>query len=212
MIPPGTFQMGCSPADYECRYDETPHDVTITQGFWMGQTEVTQAAYMRVMGENNSRFKGDQLPVERLSYDKATAYCEAVGMRLPTEAQWEYAARGGSPWAHYANLDLIAWTTYNSNGRTHEVGQKLPNEYGLYDMLGNVWEIVTDWYGPYAEGAATDPDGPAMPSREGNGRVFRGGSWWNVAVFVRVTHRLEERRGFGLEYGADRFGFRCVGD
>jgi len=207
MIPPGTFQMGCSPDDFECTPDETRHSVTISNGFWIGQTEVTQAAYMKVVGTNPSRFKGDQLPVEMVSWDTAKAYCERVDMRLPTEAEWEYAARGGSPASRYKPLDQIAWYSENSKDTTHAVAQKQANGYGLYDMLGNVWEWVADWYEPYTAAAATDPKGPPMSP----GRVLRGGSWFNVPSYIRVSDRLYDRPGFKLE-AVNRVGFRCVGE
>lgn len=204
-IPPGTFQMGCSPDDSECTNNEEPaHAVTITMGFWIGQTPVTQAAYQRVVGANPSGFKGDQLPVESVSWYEARAYCEGVQMRLPSEAEYEYAARGGSSSAHFAALDRVAWYRANSGRTTHEVGQKQANGYRLYDMLGNVWEWAADWYGPYDAGSVVDPKGP----QTGQYRVLRGGSWGNVAFSVRVSNRLlivPDYRGKGV-------GFRCAGN
>jgi formylglycine-generating enzyme required for sulfatase activity len=205
-IPPGTFQMGCSPHDSECGYNENPaHSVALTRGFWIGQTPVTQAAYKKVVGANPSRFKGDRLPVETVTWDDANAYCKGVDMRLPSEAEWEYAARGGSPSAHYAPLGQIAWYSANSMGTTHEVGQKQANGYGLYDMLGNVWEWVADWYGPYGTAGAVEPKG----SQTGQYHVLRGGSWSSADSLVRVSYRDWYVPGGRGSYYA--FGFRCAG-
>jgi formylglycine-generating enzyme required for sulfatase activity len=204
-IPPGTFQMGCSPGDSECNRAEKPaHQVTLTSGFWIGQTLVTQAAYTSFVGSNPSIFHGDQLPVEQVSWDGAQAYCKATGMRLPTEAEWEYAARGGTTGAGYAPLVQIAWYSANSDGSVHPVAQKQPNAYGLYDMLGNVWEWVADWFGPYSRAGAVDPKGPPT----GQGRVLRGGSWCFGAPVIRVSFRVPS--GAGLhDYS---YGFRCAGN
>jgi formylglycine-generating enzyme required for sulfatase activity len=204
-ISPGSFMMGCSSGDSECLDGEKPtHQVTLTKGFWIGQTEVTQEAYQHVTGTNPSSFKGARLPVESVTWNDARAYCQSIGMRLPTEAEWEYAARGGSMAAFYGALDVVAW--YNGNGamRTHEVAQKQANGFGLHDMLGNVLEWVTDWYGAYPSGAATDPQGAAS----GQYRVLRGGSWglpqWNFRVSFRY--------GFGPENRDNDVGFRCAGE
>jgi formylglycine-generating enzyme required for sulfatase activity len=205
-IPPGTFQMGCSPGDSECAPNEKPaHSVTLTKGFWVGQTLVTQAAYAKVVGRNPSHFKGDQSPVEQVSWDDAQAYCEGAGMRLPTEAEWEYAARGGNAAARYAPAVRIAWYGANSGGTTHPVGQKQANAYGLYDMLGNVWEWVADWYGPYDAAGVVDPKGPQTAQV----RVVRGGSWDYDASFDRVSSRVRLMPGFRRN---DLVGFRCAGD
>ncbi len=202
-IPPGTFMMGCSPGDTQCSSDEKPaHQVTITRGFWFGQTPVTQQAYQRVTGQNPSRFKGADLPVETVNWDEAKAYCAAVGGRLPTEAEWEYAARAGSTGARYGNLDKIAWYSENSGGKTHEVGQKLANAFGLYDMLGNVWQWVADWSGEYQPGAQADPSGAE------SGPAPRGGSWDSWEEEMRVSYRLRvdpDVRNNGI-------GLRCVGE
>jgi len=207
-IPPGTFQMGCSPNDSECNRNETPHSVRLTKGFWIGQTLVTQAAYKKVVGSNPSAFKGDQLPVETVSWDDAQAYCKAVAMRLPTEAEWEYAARGGSPAARYAPLAQVAWYSANSDGTTHEVGKKQANDYGLYDTLGNVWEWVADWYGPYEAASTVDPKGP----RTGRVRMLRGASFGLDGSFVRVSYRSWYDPGY-RSYGDGYVnGFRCAGN
>ncbi|MBV9765150.1 MAG: SUMF1/EgtB/PvdO family nonheme iron enzyme [Acidobacteriaceae bacterium] len=203
-IPPGNFMMGCSAGHSDCRDDETPtHAVNITRGFWVGQTEVTQAAYERVMNSNPSRFIGSDLPVERVSWDDAKAYCEAVGMRLPTEAEWEYAARAGSTEDRYGPINEIAWYSGNSRGRTHTVATKAPNAWGLYDTLGNVWEWVEDWYdsGYYGRRVYSDPSGPNTSGADT--RVVRGGSWLSDPQVVRVSRRGED---------VASYGFRCAGE
>jgi formylglycine-generating enzyme required for sulfatase activity len=190
-IPPGKFMMGCSPGDNECDDDETPaREVTIQKGFWIGQTPVTQAAFEKVMGTNPSRFKGANRPVESVNWDEARTYCEKVGGRLPTEAEWEYAARGGEPGARYGELDKIAWHLGNSGKETHDVALKDPNKYGLYDMLGNVWEWTADWY------------------EKDEFRALRGGSW---NVNPRVL-RVSGRNSFVPAFRNITFGFRCVGE
>jgi formylglycine-generating enzyme required for sulfatase activity len=212
-IPPGNFRMGCSeqPTDPQCdKVDEFPtHDVTITKGFWMGETEVTQQAYERVTGKPNpSQFKGPRLPVENVSWDDAKAYCAAAGgMRLPTEAEWEYAARAGTRSASYGDLNSIAWYSTNSNRQTHEVGLKPANGWNLRDMLGNVWEWTADWYDAYyyKNSPTTDPKGPAEPKLL---RVERGGSWDSSPEYVRVSLR----NGNGLSYWSNLIGFRRAGE
>jgi formylglycine-generating enzyme required for sulfatase activity len=204
-IPPGTFMMGCSPGDSECFDDEKPaHQVTITKGFWLGQTPVTQQAYRRVTGQDPSRFKGANLPVETVNWDGAQSYCAAIGGRLPTEAEWEYAVRAGSTGARYGNLDEVAWYSGNSGNKTHEVGQKQANAFGLFDMLGNVWQWVADWYGDYPSAAQSDPSGAGS----GQFRALRGGSWGGNARFVRVSYRSRDEPGNRVLY----IGLRCVGE
>jgi formylglycine-generating enzyme required for sulfatase activity len=193
-IPPGKFMMGCSSGDTYCDSDEVPQrEVTIAKGFWIGQTLVTQGAYLRVMGKNPSFHLGDdQLPVERVKWGDALQYCTKIGMRIPSEREFEYAARGGSPQARYGDLDAIAWYRGNSIGRTHEVATKQPNGFHLYDMLGNVWEYTSDPYKP------EDPIYVAM----------RGGSWFTSAKSMRVSIR-----GFDVANRGRTFsGFRCAGD
>jgi formylglycine-generating enzyme required for sulfatase activity len=203
-IPPGTFMMGCSPGDNECFPDEKPaHQVTITKGYWLGQTPVTQQAYQRVTGQDPSHFKGANLPVETVNWNEAQSYCSAIGGRLPTEAEWEYAARAGSTGARYGNLDEIAWYAQNSGSKTHEVAQKAPNAWGLYDMLGNLWQSTADRYGDYQSGAQSDPPGAVGDQY----RALRGGSWSNNARYVRVSDR--DGGGGGRVSG---IGLRCVGE
>jgi formylglycine-generating enzyme required for sulfatase activity len=205
-IPPGTFMMGCSPGDSECYADEKPaHRVTLTKGFRMGVTAVTQEAYQRVMRTNPSNFKGAKLPVETVNWTEAQNYCSTVGMRLPTEAEWEYAARAGTTGARYGELDSIAWYDQNSGSKTHEVGQKAPNAWGLYDMLGNVFQWTGDWYAEnYQGGNETDPKGPAS----GQYRTLRGGSWGDVARWSRASYRVRLQPDYRLNLP----GFRCVGE
>jgi formylglycine-generating enzyme required for sulfatase activity len=199
--------MGCSPGDNECDKDEKPtHEVHITKGFWLGQTPVTQAAYQGVIGKNPSSFKGANLPVESVNWDEAKSYCERIGGRLPTEAEWEYAARAGNTNARYGDLDAIAWYAGKSNGRTQPVRKKLPNAWNLYDMLGNVWQWTADWYGEgyYGQQESDDPRGPTR----GDARVLRGGSWGSNPQSVRLSNRY----GFGPGGRVDDFGCRCVGE
>jgi formylglycine-generating enzyme required for sulfatase activity len=224
LIPPGKYQMGYSYNDSKCsNYEKPAHSVTITRGFWIGQTPVTQAAYKNVTGANPSHFKGDQLPVERITWDEAQAYCHRVGMRLPTEAEWEYAARGGNTAALYGPLTRIAWYKGNSGGTTHRVAQKQANDYGLYDMLGNVDEWVSDFYTfyvdndavnplppthvPLVEGAPDVPSVASFPSAEASSsRVVRGASWDNDAYFVSASGRMRYDPGNRHQ----NVGFRCA--
>ena len=189
-IPPGVFAIGCSPGHAECfGWESTSHPVRIDKGFWIGQTEVTQAAYLTVTRKNPSRYRGPNLPVDQVSWSNAKSYCDAIGMRLPTEREWEYAARGRSAGARYDSLDSIAWYDANSGDRTHEAALKKPNAFGLYDMLGNVWEWVQDAY-------EADPEQ----------RILRGGSFYNVARDLRVSNRL-----WAPAATAHRnMGFRCA--
>jgi formylglycine-generating enzyme required for sulfatase activity len=203
-IAPGQFMMGCSPGDGQCRDSEKPlHLVKISKGFWIGQTLVTQAAYQRVTVDSRKPidFPGERLPVKQVSWDEARSYCKAVGMRLPTEAEWEYAARAGSTTARYGDLGAIARYHDNSGDSTKPVAQRQPNAWGLYEMEGNVWEWVQDWYDRnyYGQSPATDPQGPSS----GLSRVLRGGSWVSNG---RVSFR------YALEPGShyNDSAFRCV--
>jgi len=203
----GTFQMGSNSGDS----DEKPvHTVTV-KGFWISKYEVTQAEYSRVMGTNPSYFKCDDCPVENVSWEDAVEYARRVGGRLPTEAEWEYAARGGTQSRGYRysgsnNLDEIGWYNNNSGSKTHPVGQKQPNELGLYDMSGNVWEWCEDWYSSeyYQNSPQVEPKGPSS----GTDRVLRGGSWRDSDIGCRQTNRSRDRPAFRLHL----IGFRCVRD
>jgi formylglycine-generating enzyme required for sulfatase activity len=200
-IPPWTFLMGCSPGDEVCLDNEKPaHEVTITRGFWMGETPVTMGAYRRYAKTSG---EGDaSLPVLAV-WDEAVSYCKWAGGRLPTEAEWEYAARAGSTVARYGNLDDVAWYSNNSGGGLKPVGQKQPNAFGLFDTLGNVWEWTADWFNEeyYKASPKQDPQGPP----KGALRTLRGGSWGNDLRYARVSFRFG---GAPFTY----VGFRCVGE
>ena len=190
-IPPGEFLMGSTSRHADD--DEKPvTQVRISQGFYLGKYEVTQDQWQAVMGDNPSDFSGcGRCPVEKVSWEDAQVFIGRLNARsggeryrLPTEAEWEYAARAGTTTGTYAGdvteplgndpvVNGIAWYDENSGGRTHPAGQKAPNGFGLYDMLGNVYEWVGDWKGDYPGGAVTDPAGPGS----GSERVFRGGGW-----------------------------------
>jgi formylglycine-generating enzyme required for sulfatase activity len=217
LIPPGSFQMGCSASQvYSCNSNESPvHAVTLTNAFYLGRYEVTQAQWQARMGSNPSAFQSPSSdvpaaqvpsrPVEQVSWNQiagAGGFMAQTGMRLPTEAEWEYAYRAGTTTAFhgftgYPNgtnddglVGSVGWFYYNtcsggSGCMTHPVGQKLGNGFGLHDMAGNVWEWVNDWYGSYSSGAQTDPTGPAT----GSSRVWRGGSWDYPPVSLRASIR-----------------------
>ncbi len=197
-IPAGTFQMGCSSEDAQCLPRENPpHAVRITKDFELGRYEVTQAQWQAVMGTNPSQFKGDALPVETVTWNdvqeflkKLNARNDGYQYRLPTEAEWEYAARAGTTGPHPGNPGEIAWSNDNAGNKTHPVGGKKPNAWGLYDMVGNVWEWVQDSYDEkyYNGGSTTDPQGPAS----GAYKVLRGGSWYSLAARARVSFRNYE--------------------
>jgi formylglycine-generating enzyme required for sulfatase activity len=192
----GTFWMGANPEDSEAYDDEKPrHQVTLS-GFSIGRYEVTQEEWEAVMGSNPSYFKGAKRPVEDVSWDDCQEFIRKLNektgkqFRLPTEAEWEYAARGGNKSQGYKysgsnNFGAVAWYGGNSGNQTHDVGQKSPNELGLYDMSGNVWEWCQDWYDDYSSSSQTNPTGPAS----GSNRVLRGGSWDGGAWDCRVSGR-----------------------
>ena len=206
--PPGEFMMG-SPTSEEGRYDkETQHRVRLTKGFWLGKYPVTQRQWKSVMGSNPSYFKGDDLPVEMVSWDDCQEFTKKVnaalgcGARLPTEAEWEYACRAGTTGAYggTGNLDEMGWFWNNSGETTHPVGQKKPNAWGLCDMHGNVCEWCADWDGDYS-GDAVDPTGPAS----GESRVLRGGGWYFNARHCRSANRYGHDPGYRCN---GRYGFR----
>ena len=179
------------------------HRVQISQPFYLGKYEVTQAQWQEVMGNNPSYFRGDpNRPVENVSWNGVQRFMEKLNereggatYRLPTEAEWEYACRAGTEGTRYhTDVDAIAWYGGNSKGETHAVGQQLPNAWGLYDMLGNICELVQDWYAQeyYQRSPACDPQGPD----EGASRVFRGGGWNNDARHCRAAIRYSHAPDF----------------
>ena len=239
LIPAGPFSLG-NTGSYEGEYDEKPPvTIIISKPFYISKYEITQQQYKAVMGNNPSEFKGDDLPVEQVSWYDALNFCnalsqsegltpcytingtkvtsdfEANGYRLPTEAEWEYAAKAGTKTDFYSgkltysgnspidpNLDKIAWYSANSSNTTHPVGQKTPNAFGLYDMSGNVWEWCWDRYAEYPSKETKDYQGPEI----GTYRVYRGGGWRNLAWYCRSTNR---DRNY-LDDKNNSLGFRVV--
>ncbi len=197
LIPQGTFTMGCTASEQSsCYSEESPtHTVTLTNAFYIGRYEVTQSQWHAKMGSNPSYFRSypDSAirPVEKVSWNTIQGYLGATGMRLPSEAEWEYACRAGTTTAfnngssNDATVGTIAWYFSNSGDQTHVVGGKAANALGLYDMSGNVYEWVNDWYGAYSSGAQTNPLGPVS----GTSRVVRGGSWFYYMGDVRSSYR-----------------------
>jgi formylglycine-generating enzyme required for sulfatase activity len=221
LIPPGEFDMGCSPGDRVCYGNEKPvHHLSIGKPFYMGKFEVTQEQWRRVMGTNPSYFgeergaSGSERPVEKVSWNNVQDFLRRLNSieksktyRLPTEAEWEYAARAGSSDSyHGSSPETVGWYSDNSGGVTHPVGKAQPNAWGLYDMLGNVWEWCQDWYDKnyYSKSSGTDPRGP--PS--GRYRVLRGGSWYFNSKSSRVSFRYD----YDPNYRDYSGGFRCVAD
>ena len=197
LIPAGKFIMG----DASSEDNETPHEVTLTKPFKLGVYEVTQEQYEKVMGVNPSKSKGANNPVENVSWEDAIEFCRKLSelpaekeagnvYRLPTEAEWEYACRAGTTTKYSfgddeSELGDYAWYGVNSDQKTHPVGSKKPNAWGLYDMHGNVVEWCQDWYGDYPSGSVTDPSG----ATSGSYRVIRGGSWFFSAEGCRSASR-----------------------
>jgi formylglycine-generating enzyme required for sulfatase activity len=213
-IPPGEFLMGSPDSEDGRDGDEGPrHRVRITRGFWMFDTPCTQALREAVMGSRPSQFRDPERPVEQVSWEDSQEFVsqlngllDGAGFALPSEAQWEYACRAGTETARYReNLDEIAWYWENSEKQTHPVGGKAPNGWGLYDMLGNVWEWCLDGYDPqfYQRSPVEDPFAPARVSAS---RVLRGSSWYGNARDVRAAYR-----GRGApSYQDDDLSFRCA--
>ena len=211
----GTFWIGCSSEQAEdCEDNEHPVQQVTLSDFYIGKYEVTQAQWRAVMGTSPSYYKNcDNCPVEGISWNDIQPFLGKLNVltgknyRLPTEAEWEYAARGGNKskgfkYSGSNRVRKVGWYWNNSGEKTHPVGQKKPNELGIYDMTGNVWEWCQDWYGDYGGGRQTNPRGPSSGSR----RVYRGGGWRNKAMGTRVSRR---DYGFlGLRGGS--VGFRLA--
>ena len=229
LVKAGTFTMGATPEMEDPLDDEKPvHQVTLTNDYYIGKTEVTQALWKAVMGkravepsflgklfgaevtykdDNPSDFKGDNKPVEQVSWDDCQIFVRKLNaatgknFRLPTEAEWEFAARGGNKSKNFKysgsdNIDDVAWYVANSGDTTQDVATKRPNELGVYDMSGNVWEWCSDWHGDYSSSAQTNPTG----AKSGSCRVFRGGSWswlaWNCRSSTRGYNSPGSRNYF----------------
>jgi len=208
-VPSGEFVMGSPENEPGRKDDETPHKVTVSHGFWMSKTPVTQEQWIAVMGldENRSTFGPHRditggvrdLPVDSIGWRDALSYCRKLNngttrllpegwtWTLPTEAQWEYACRAGESGIHHGELDAVAWYDENSQDRTQHVCLKKPNAWGLHDMLGNVAEWCMDWHGPYHQNHVADPRGPQL----GKSRINRGGSWTSTAESCRAASRSQ---------------------
>ena len=211
LVPPGTFMMGASPGDTQAGDVEKPaHEVTITNAFYLGRTPVIQKQWKRKMVSNPSLFRlgidSPSRPVDQVSWNDCQQFCANTGMKLPTEAQWEYACRAGTKGATYGDLDLIAWHYGNAAGfeTTHAVGKLQPNALGFFDMLGNVWEWCEDWDGPYSSGSVTNPTGPTT----GLYRLLRGGDWSSYSDDCRASERHRFPPGLISHDGG--VGFRVV--
>ena len=230
----GTFMMGATPEMKQpFDFEKPAHQVTLTKNYYMGRTPVTQALWVAVMGQevkpsfvgrlfgkgstyvdnNPSKFKGNNKPVERVSWDDCQEFIAKLNamtgkrFRLPTEAEWEFAARGGNNSKHYQysgsnNIDNVAWYTDNSSNTTHDVATKSPNELGLYDMSGNVWEWCQDWYGSYSSNTQYDPTGPSS----GSYRVYRGGG----RIFDARCCRSSYRSSYGPDGRCSLIGLRLA--
>lgn len=219
LVEGGTFTMGCtSEQGGDCDDDEKPkHSVTLSD-YYIGRTEVTQVLWVAVMGTNPSFFKGDNLPIEQVSWNDCqnfiaklnellTTQLKGKRFALPTEAQWEYAARGGKKSRGYKysggdNIEAVAWYEGNSSRRTHFVGLKASNELGLYDMSGNVWEWCKEWLDKYSFEAQVNPAGDSF----GSLHAYRGGCWCFCARRCRIT----DRAGSSSSYAHNALGLRLV--
>jgi formylglycine-generating enzyme required for sulfatase activity len=207
----------CPPGGYVRGEGDAAHQVILTNGFYLGKYEVTQEEYEKVMGKNPSKFKGDKLPVEMVSWNDAVAFCEELNKKeriprgwefsLPTEAQWEYACRAGTTTTYSWGSNITPQlANCNESGlkKTVEVGSYSSNPWGFFDMHGNVWEWTADWRGGYPRSSAIDPRGP----NEGSDRVRRGGSWSDASTIPRSAGRYDSSPGTRLHNIGFRVGFQ----
>jgi formylglycine-generating enzyme required for sulfatase activity len=213
-VPPGRFRIGSSPSDPQHGGDEVQVDISLSRSRWMAETEVTQALWQRIMAGNPSLPKGDDLPVNRVSWHQVHVFLErfsahtGVRARLPSEAEWEYACRAGDLDPAFvrgeaAAVERAAWYRANSDDGSHATGRRPPNALGLHDMLGNVWEWCEDRYGLYPATGATDPQGG-----ERDERVVRGGCWSDPLSALRAANRAAVDPGTA----SSQIGFRLVID
>jgi formylglycine-generating enzyme required for sulfatase activity len=218
LVDPGVFLMGSPDSDKGRKKIETQFTVKLTTPFYLGQTEVTQGQWKKLMDSNPSYFRGDALPVEQVSWDDCQEYLQKArsDYRLPTEAEWEYACRAGTKLRFHSgnsdsHLGAVAWHAKNSKHQTHPVAKKQPNPWGFYDMHGNVREWCQDWYGIYPHRAAANPRGPSSGQRIAftlftKGRVLRGGSWVDGPGLCRSANRFRSKPGACNDYS----GFRVA--
>jgi formylglycine-generating enzyme required for sulfatase activity len=213
LIRAGAFAMGSPPGEKDRETSEVQHPVRLSKDFFITVVPVTQAQWKAIMRTNPSSFRGDDLPVETVSWNDATAFCLKLsqiagsGFRLPTDAEWEYSCRAGSAAAYSfgddpSELADYAWYIRNSGGKTHPVGTRRPNDWGLYDMEGNVWQWCSDWAGNYPNLPALDPTGPD----QGETHILRGGSWGDASKASRAACRF----GAPPRYRGNNIGFRVV--
>jgi formylglycine-generating enzyme required for sulfatase activity len=219
LVPPGTFDMGCIQGSnsFGCYPWEQPvHAVTLTNALYIGRYEVTQAQWQAKMGNNPSYFQGNsQRPVETVSWNTIQGFLSATGLRLPTEAEWEYACRAGTTTPFHSGpgfpngttdddlVGQLAWFSCNDGCITKPAGGKAANALGLHDMLGNVWEWCNDWYGGYSSAPQTNPTGPGS----GSTRVLRGGAWNDNSSYVRSSIRYGS---YAPDYADLNIGFRVA--
>lgn len=213
-IPSDSYGMGCSPSDSNCEPEEIPRHTVKIGAFKINETEITQAQYQTVIGENPSAFSscGGDCPVDFIDWDHARAFCNRVGGRLPSEAEWEYAARAGKSTIFYCGndsscLDEVSWDNFNSGGTPHPVKSKKSNSFGLYDMSGNLWEWMEDcWHGGFYDAPT---EGGVWGGGDCSYRVIRGGCW-NSAYGWGL--RGSSRGGDAPSNGCHSYGFRCARD